>query len=284
MVLTNKEGVPKSLPMDAPQDNATTTHFGFTEVPLAAKQALVDDVFHSVANRYDLMNDLMSGGLHRAWKDALVAAVNPPKDRTRGGPGADSNDAGGARRFSALDLAGGTGDVAFRLIRAGGSATQVTVVDINADMLAVGRDRAAARSLAGISFVEGNAEALPFPDRSFDAVTIAFGIRNVPRIAAALAEARRVLAIGGRFLCLEFSTVDVPGLDRIYDLYSFNVIPTLGRMVTGDAEAYRYLVESIRRFPPPESFAGMMRAAGFARVSFQPMTGGIVALHSGWRL
>jgi demethylmenaquinone methyltransferase / 2-methoxy-6-polyprenyl-1,4-benzoquinol methylase len=214
------------------------------------------------------MNDLMSGGLHRAWKNALVAAVSPPKNR----------------RFSLLDLAGGTGDVAFRVLAAGGVDTQATVVDINADMLAVGRERAAARSLDTVSFVEGNAESLPFPDRSFDAVTIAFGIRNVPRIAAALCEARRVLAIGGRFLCLEFSTVDVPGLDALYDLYSFNVIPALGRFVTGDAEAYRYLVESIRRFPRPESFAGMMRTAGLARVSFRPLTAGVVALHSGWRL
>ncbi|HEY6255673.1 MAG TPA: bifunctional demethylmenaquinone methyltransferase/2-methoxy-6-polyprenyl-1,4-benzoquinol methylase UbiE [Xanthobacteraceae bacterium] len=264
--------------------SAETTHFGFAEVPLAGKQALVDDVFHSVANRYDLMNDLMSGGLHRAWKDALVAAVNPPKNPTKGRPTADHHGDIAARRFSLLDLAGGTGDVAFRVLKAGGPATRATVVDINADMLTVGRERAAARGLSAVSFVEGNAEALPFPDRSFDAVTIAFGIRNVPRIAAALAEARRVLAIGGRFLCLEFSTVDVPGLDALYDFYSFNVIPALGRMVTGDAEAYRYLVESVRRFPPPESFAGMMRAAGFARVSFRPITGGIVALHSGWRL
>jgi demethylmenaquinone methyltransferase / 2-methoxy-6-polyprenyl-1,4-benzoquinol methylase len=250
------------------RENAETTHFGFRDVPLAAKQTLVDDVFHSVANRYDLMNDLMSGGLHRAWKNALVAAVSPPKNR----------------RFSLLDLAGGTGDVAFRVLAAGGTATRATVVDINADMLTVGRERAAARSLDAVSFVEGNAESLPFPDRSFDAVTIAFGIRNVPRIAAALSEAHRVLAIGGRFLCLEFSAVDVPGLDALYDLYSFNVIPALGRFVTGDAEAYRYLVESIRRFPAPESFAGMMRTAGLARVSFRPLTGGVVALHSGWRL
>jgi demethylmenaquinone methyltransferase/2-methoxy-6-polyprenyl-1,4-benzoquinol methylase len=252
---------------DAKAD-APTTHFGFRDVPLAAKQTLVDDVFHSVANRYDLMNDLMSGGLHRAWKNALVAAVNPPKNRP----------------FGLLDLAGGTGDIAFRVLAAGGPASQATVVDINADMLAVGRERAAARGLTAVAFVEGNAEALPFPDRSFDAVTIAFGIRNVPRIEAALAEARRVLAIGGRFLCLEFSAVDVPGLDALYDLYSFNVIPALGRLVTGDVEAYRYLVESIRRFPRPESFAGMMRTAGFARVSFRPLTGGVVALHSGWRL
>jgi demethylmenaquinone methyltransferase/2-methoxy-6-polyprenyl-1,4-benzoquinol methylase len=252
---------------DFPEEPATT-HFGFRDVPLAAKQTLVDDVFHSVANRYDLMNDLMSAGLHRAWKDALVTAVNPPR----------------SRGFALLDLAGGTGDVAFRVLAAGGSATQATVADINPDMLDVGHARAAARGLASVDFVEANAEKLPFADRSFDAVTIAFGIRNVPRIEAALAEARRVLAIGGRFLCLEFSTVDMPGLDALYDFYSFNVIPALGRLVTGDAEAYRYLVESIRQFPRPESFAGMMRAAGLARVSFQPLTGGIVALHSGWRL
>jgi demethylmenaquinone methyltransferase / 2-methoxy-6-polyprenyl-1,4-benzoquinol methylase len=269
--------------MNEPPENAETTHFGFRDVPLAAKQILVDDVFHSVANRYDLMNDLMSVGLHRAWKDALVAAVNPPKDRpTANRPPEERPPAG--RRFSLLDLAGGTGDVAFRVLAAGGSATRATVVDISADMLTVGRERAAARGLAGVAFVEGNAESLPFPDRSFDAVTIAFGIRNVPRIEAALSEARRVLAIGGRFLCLEFSAVDVPGFDALYDLYSFNVIPALGRWITGDAEAYRYLVESIRRFPRPESFAGMMRTAGFVRVSFRPLTGGIVALHSGWRL
>src|SRR6202040_2629569 len=186
-------------------DPGRDTHFGFKTVDLDAKQTLVDDVFHSVANRYDLMNDLMSGGLHRAWKDALVTAVNPPR----------------GRGFSLLDLAGGTGDVAFRVLAAGGVATQATVVDINADMLTVGRERAATRGLAGVSFVEGNAESLPFPDRSFEAVTIAFGIRNVPRIEAGLSEARRVLAIGGRFLCLEFSTIDVPGLDALYDFYSF---------------------------------------------------------------
>jgi demethylmenaquinone methyltransferase/2-methoxy-6-polyprenyl-1,4-benzoquinol methylase len=171
------------------------------------------------------------------------------------------------------------------VIRAGGSGTRATVVDINADMLAVGRARAAERGLDdAIAFVEGNAEALPLADRSYDAVTIAFGIRNVPRIEAALVEAYRVLRIGGRFLCLEFSTVDVPGLDAFYDFYSFNVIPALGRAVVGDAEAYRYLVESIRRFPAPHALAEMMLAAGFARVSFQRMSGGIVALHSGWRL
>jgi demethylmenaquinone methyltransferase/2-methoxy-6-polyprenyl-1,4-benzoquinol methylase len=223
-----------------------------------------------VARRYDLMNDLMSGGLHRAWKDVLVDTVNPPKNE---------------RPFALLDLAGGTGDVALRVAAAGGAGTRATVVDINADMLAVGRARAAERGFDDVvSFVEGNAEALPFADRSFDTVTIAFGIRNVPRIEAALAQAYRVLRIGGRFLCLEFSSVDMPGLDRLYDLYSFNVIPALGGAVAHDADAYRYLVESIRRFPRPEMFAEMMRQAGFARVSFQRMTGGIVALHSGWRL
>jgi demethylmenaquinone methyltransferase/2-methoxy-6-polyprenyl-1,4-benzoquinol methylase len=257
------------------------THFGFQEVPLADKQALVDDVFRSVASRYDLMNDLMSGGLHRAWKDALVNAVNPPKRRSSTGGHSES----GKRPFALLDLAGGTGDIAFRVVEAGGAGTRATVIDINSDMLEVGRARAAERGYdETIAFVECNAEALPFPDRSYDAVTIAFGIRNVPRIDAALAEAYRVLRVGGRFLCLEFSTVDVPGLDALYDFYSFNVIPALGRAVAGDAEAYRYLVESIRRFPRPEAFAEMMRTAGFARGSFQRMSGGIVALHSGWRL
>jgi demethylmenaquinone methyltransferase/2-methoxy-6-polyprenyl-1,4-benzoquinol methylase len=256
------------------------THFGFRQVPVEDKQALVDDVFHSVAGRYDLMNDLMSVGLHRAWKDALVTAVDPP---TKGRLGRlDHKD---ARPFHLLDLAGGTGDIAFRVARASDAGIRTTVIDINADMLAVGRARAAERGLdETISFVEGNAEALPFPDRSFDAVTIAFGIRNVPRIELALAEAHRVLRVGGRFLCLEFSAVDVPGLDKLYELYSFNVIPALGRMVAGDAGAYRYLVESIRRFPRPDAFAGMLRTAGFHRASFQRMTGGIVALHSGWRL
>ena len=248
---------------------AGTVPFGSREVPLGDKQALVDDVFRSVARRYDLMNDLMSFGLHRAWKDVLVAAVNPPKNRP----------------FAVLDIAGGTGDVAMRIVAAGGAGTYATVCDINAAMLAVGRERATARGLGdAVTFTEANAEALPFKDRSFDAATIAFGIRNVPRIEAALAEAYRVLKIGGRFLCLEFSAVNVPGLAELYDLYSFNVIPALGRMVVGDAESYRYLVESIRRFPKPPAFADMMRAAGLARVSHHLMTGGIVALHSGWRL
>ena len=251
-----------------PKAKEKQADFGFRRVPLGDKQTLVDDVFDSVARRYDLMNDLMSGGLHRVWKAALVTAVNPPR---------------GDQAFKLLDLAGGTGDVAFRVADAGGPGTQVTVADINAEMLAVGRERAAT-SKRKVEFIEANAEKLPLTDKSFDAVTIAFGIRNVPRIDVALAEAHRVLKIGGRFLCLEFSSVDVPGLDRLYDLYSFNVIPAVGRAVTGDAEAYRYLVESIRKFPRPEKFADMIRAAGFRRVSFEAMTGGVVALHSGWRL
>ena len=246
-----------------------TAQFGSKRVPLAAKQALVNDVFHSVARRYDLMNDLMSLGLHRAWKDALVTTVNPPK----------------AAPFSVLDIAGGTGDIAFRLVEAGGAQTRVTVCDINAEMLEVGRERAAMfGGNAALIFAEGNAEALPFADRSFDAATIAFGIRNVPRIERALAEAFRVLKIGGKFVCLEFSSVDVPGLDQLYDFYSFNVIPALGGVVAGDTESYRYLVESIRRFPKPQAFAAMLGAAGFTRVAFRAMSGGIVTLHSGWRL
>jgi demethylmenaquinone methyltransferase/2-methoxy-6-polyprenyl-1,4-benzoquinol methylase len=226
------------------------------------------------------MNDLMSLGLHRAWKDALITALDPPKNRP----------------FVLLDIAGGTGDIALRALQAGGEFTQATVCDINPDMLAVGRERAAAsasarssrarrdEAVSRITFTEANAEALPFADKSFDAVTIAFGIRNVPRIDVALGEAFRVLKHGGKFLCLEFSAVDIPGLDRLYEFYSVNVIPALGRVVAGDTESYRYLVESIRRFPRPEAFAAMLRAAGFARVSCQQMSGGIVALHRGWRL
>jgi demethylmenaquinone methyltransferase / 2-methoxy-6-polyprenyl-1,4-benzoquinol methylase len=247
-----------------------TTHFGFRDVSLGDKQTLVNDVFHSVASRYDLMNDLMSAGLHRVWKDVMINALNPPCGDTP---------------FTLLDVAGGTGDIAFRAAEAAGGGFRATVCDINSDMLSVGRERANARHLDDrVSFVEGNAEALAFPDRHFDAYTIAFGIRNVPRIDLALNEAYRVLRPGGRFLCLEFSTVDVPGLDRIYDLFSFKVIPPLGGVVTGDAESYRYLVESIRKFPKPYTFAEMIRAAGFSRVNWQSLSGGIVALHSGWRL
>src|SRR5438270_2607107 len=200
-----------------------TTHFGFRDIPLGDKQTLVNDVFHSVATRYDLMNDLMSAGLHRVWKNLMIDALDPPRRDTP---------------FALLDVAGGTGDIAFRAAKAGGAGFRATVCDINSDMLAVGRERAVARRLDDrVAFVEGNAEALAFPDRGFDAYTIAFGIRNVPRIDLALNEAYRVLRPGGRFLCLEFSSVDVPGLDRIYDLFSFKIIPPLGGAVTGDAES-----------------------------------------------
>jgi demethylmenaquinone methyltransferase/2-methoxy-6-polyprenyl-1,4-benzoquinol methylase len=247
-----------------------TTHFGFRDVPLNDKQTLVNDVFHSVAQRYDLMNDLMSAGLHRLWKQLMINALDPSRGDTR---------------FCLLDVAGGTGDIAFRAAQAAGPGFRATVCDINSDMLAVGRERAVAQHLDDrVSFVEGNAEALAFSNNTFDAYTIAFGIRNVPRIDCALSEAFRVLRPGSRFLCLEFSTVDVPGLDRIYDLFSFNVIPPLGRAVTGDAESYRYLVESIRKFPKPAAFADNIRGAGFSRVNWQTLSGGIVALHSGWRL
>jgi len=256
--------------MNGAPDTPRNTHFGFRTVGLDDKQAMVDEVFDKVAPRYDLMNDLMSGGLHRVWKDILATAVNPPRNE---------------RPFAVLDVAGGTGDVAFRIAEAGGSGTRVTVCDINEEMLDVGRERAAQRGLAaGVTFTAGNAESLPFPDKSFDAVSIAFGIRNVPRIDVALAEMHRVLRLGGRFLCLEFSNVDVPGLDALYELYSFNLVPAIGRAVVGDAEPYRYLVESIRRFPRPNAFAEMMHTAGFARLSHRALSGGIVALHSGWRL
>ena len=244
--------------------------FGFREVAAGDKQGLVDDVFRKVAERYDLMNDLMSGGLHRLWKDALVAWLAPPRRSPLS--------------YAVLDVAGGTGDIAFRIAERSQSAV-ITVADINADMLAVGRGHAAKRKLAErVAFREANAEALPFADGGFDAVTIAFGIRNVPDIGKALAETFRVLRPGGRFMCLEFSAVDVAVLDRVYELYSFNVIPMIGSWVVGDAEPYRYLVESIRKFPNQARFAAMIERAGFARVAHRNLSGGIAAIHSGWKL
>ncbi|WP_442579581.1 bifunctional demethylmenaquinone methyltransferase/2-methoxy-6-polyprenyl-1,4-benzoquinol methylase UbiE [Mesorhizobium sp. ASY16-5R] len=245
------------------------TSYGFREVADDEKQPLVDAVFHRVANRYDLMNDLMSGGLHRLWKDAMVAWLNPPR---RAG-------------WRSLDVAGGTGDIAFRIVDASAGNAEATVLDINGSMLAVGRERAVKRRLEdNVDFVEANAEELPFPDETFEAYTIAFGIRNVPHIDAALAEAFRVLKPGGRFLCLEFSEVDMPILDRVYEQWSFKAIPPIGKMVTGDAEPYAYLVESIRKFPNQANFADMIRRAGFERVTWRNYSGGIAALHSGWKL
>ena len=253
----------------AGEDLSAHTHFGFADVPLGDKQRLVDAVFHKVADRYDVMNDLMSAGLHRAWKDVLVGMARPSRTRP----------------FRHLDVAGGTGDVAFRVLEAGGAETHVTVLDINADMLRVGEARSEKRRFAGtIDFVEGNAEKLPFPNKHFDAYTIAFGIRNVPRIAVALKEAARVLKTGGRFLCLEFSDVDVPLFDKVYEAWSFSAIPAIGKVVTGDGAPYRYLVESIAKFPDADEFQDMIAAAGLKRANFTRLTGGVVAIHSGWKI
>jgi demethylmenaquinone methyltransferase/2-methoxy-6-polyprenyl-1,4-benzoquinol methylase len=243
--------------------------FGYRDVAEAEKEGLVREVFSSVARRYDLMNDLMSAGVHRLWKDAMIDWLNPQ-------PG---------QRF--LDVAGGTGDIAFRIAdtaRARGGAAKIVVCDINADMLNEGVRRAADKGETAIEWICGNAESLPLPDASFDAYTIAFGIRNVTHIDKALAEARRVLKPGGRFLCLEFSKVEAPGLDALYDTYSFSVLPRLGRLVADDAEAYRYLAESIRRFPPQAAFARMIERAGFSRVKVRNLTGGVAAMHSGWKI
>jgi len=245
--------------------------FGFRQVQAREKQGLVDDVFHRVAQRYDIMNDLMSGGLHRLWKDALVSWLAPPK--------------GTRTAYKVLDVAGGTGDVAFRILDRGGPAVSVTVADINAAMLGVGAQRALKRGAdKRTRFVQANAEAIPFADRTHDAYTIAFGIRNVPDRAAALAEAYRVLKRGGRFMCLEFAPVDLPLLKRVYDTYSFQVIPRMGRAVTGDDQPYQYLVESIRPFPVAERFAVEIEDAGFERVSFRSFSGGIANIHSGFKV
>jgi demethylmenaquinone methyltransferase/2-methoxy-6-polyprenyl-1,4-benzoquinol methylase len=245
-------------------DQVSSDHvsFGYEEVSPEEKTRRVGAVFSSVARKYDVMNDAMSAGLHRLWKDKFVRRVKPR-------PGE-----------SILDMAGGTGDIAFRMARHG---ALVTVSDINEDMLAVGMDRAAKKAIQGLTWSPQNAETLTFADRAFDAYTIAFGIRNVTRIDAALAEAHRVLKFGGRFFCLEFSTTEWPGFKEAYDAYSHHLVPKLGQMIAGDAESYRYLVESIRRFPPMPRFAQMIRDAGFSRVKVEPILGGLVAIHSGWK-
>jgi demethylmenaquinone methyltransferase/2-methoxy-6-polyprenyl-1,4-benzoquinol methylase len=237
--------------------------FGHEQVSPAEKSARVSGVFSSVAARYDVMNDFMSAGAHRLWKDDFVRRVRP-----RAGE-------------AILDMAGGTGDIAFRMARRGAA---VTVADVNPDMLSVGIDRAQQRGIDGLVWAEENAETLSFADRSFDAYTIAFGIRNVTHIDRALAEAHRVLKRGGRFFCLEFSTTQWPGFDALYRTYSRHLVPRLGQMVAGDAGSYRYLIESIERFPAMPAFAQMIRRAGFAQVKAEPILGGLVAIHSGWKL
>ncbi len=241
--------------------------FGFRRVAAAEKPRLVRRVFDSVAGQYDLMNDLMSGGIHRLWKAELIDRLNPrPGQRL-------------------LDVAGGTGDIATRFIERAGPAATAVVCDINEAMLRRGRDRAIDRGrIAAIEWLCGDAEHLPVASASIDAYTIAFGLRNVTHIPLALREARRVLKPGGRLLCLEFSHVDMPLLRRPYELYSFAVLPRLGELVAGDREAYQYLVESIRRFPRQAALAEMMREAGLEQVGYRNLTGGIAALHSGWRL
>ena len=240
-----------------------TVSFGYEDVTPPEKTARVGGVFKSVAPSYDLMNDAMSAGMHRLWKDRFVRRVQPR-------PGEQ-----------VLDMAGGTGDIAFRLAAAG---AHVTVADINPAMLEVGIGRAGKRGVTGLVWSEANAEALTFPDRFFDAYTIAFGIRNVTDIPAALREAHRVLKRGGRFFCLEFSTTTWPGFAEVYDAYSHKVVPRIGQALAGDADSYRYLIESIRRFPDMHAFKTMIGDAGFVRTNVEPIMGGLVAIHSGWKI
>jgi len=242
---------------------ASTVSFGYEDVAPTEKTARVGGVFTSVARSYDLMNDAMSGGMHRLWKDRFVARVNPRADE------------------QVLDMAGGTGDIAFRMAARGAA---ITVADINPAMLEVGMERAQKRGIAGLVWSEANAETLTFPDRFFDAYTIAFGIRNVTDIPAALREAHRVLRRGGRFFCLEFSTVTWPGFKDVYDAYSHHLVPRLGQLLARDADSYRYLIESIRRFPDMPTFDGMIRDAGFVQTRVEPIMGGLVAIHSGWKI
>jgi len=239
-----------------------TVSFGYEEVSPEEKTERVGSVFSSVARKYDIMNDAMSGGMHRLWKDRFVRRVKPREGE------------------QILDMAGGTGDIAFRMAAHG---ARVTVSDINQDMLDVGIERAMARGIDGLVWSRQNAEELSFGDRFFDGYTIAFGIRNVTRIDQALAEAHRVLKYGGRFFCLEFSTVEWPGFKDVYDAYSHKLVPKLGKAIAGDEESYRYLIESIRKFPPMPEFERMIRAAGFVRTKVEPILGGLVAIHSGWK-
>ena len=251
---------------NTPEDSSeNTTHFGFSTVAEDRKAGLVRDIFDSVAPKYDLMNDLMSLGVHRLWKKVLIDWLRPNAS------------------MNLLDVGGGTGDVAFEFLKNGGG--QVTVVDINKEMLDVGQDRAIDKGiLDNITWINGDAENLPIDDHSVDAYTISFCIRNVTNIERALTEARRVLKPGGRFLCLEFSHVALPALKGIYDTYSFKVLPMIGSQVAGDREAYQYLAESIRQFPSQDDFATMIEAAGLSQVKYSNLSGGIAAIHSAWRI
>jgi demethylmenaquinone methyltransferase/2-methoxy-6-polyprenyl-1,4-benzoquinol methylase len=240
-----------------------TVSFGYEDVAPVEKTKRVGRVFSSVAPSYDLMNDAMSAGMHRLWKDRFVRRVKPREGEM------------------ILDMAGGTGDIAFRMQAHG---ALITVADINPDMLAVGIERAQKREIGGLSWSEQNAEKLTFDDKCFDAYTIAFGIRNVTHIDKALAEAHRVLKRGGRFFCLEFSTTLWPGFAEIYDAYSHKLVPKIGKLLAKDEDSYRYLIESIRRFPDMSKFEGMIREAGFVRTRVEPMMGGLVAIHSGWKI
>lgn len=240
-----------------------TVSFGYEEVAREEKTARVGGVFTSVAGSYDLMNDAMSAGMHRLWKDRFVRRVKPREGE------------------AVLDMAGGTGDIAFRMEPSGAA---ITVADINPAMLQVGMERAAKRGIDGLVWTEANAEHLQFPDRFFDAYTIAFGIRNVTDIPAALKEAQRVLRRGGRFFCLEFSTTLWPGFAELYDAYSHRLVPKLGQLLAKDEDSYRYLIESIRRFPDMATFEGMIADAGFVQTRVEPMLGGLVAIHSGWKI
>ena len=252
---------------DTTGTSGRTTHFGFQTVDEDQKAGMVHGVFSRVASRYDLMNDLMSAGIHRAWKDAMMDWLAPRRGQ------------------HLLDVAGGTGDVAFRFLKRAGEGARATVCDMTAAMLDEGAKRAEAGNLADrLEWVVGDAMALPFADNSFDVYTISFGIRNVVRIPDALREAFRVLKPGGRLMVLEFSQLPNPLMQKAYDLYSFNVIPAMGQAVTGDRDSYQYLVESIRKFPDQESFAAMIRQAGFGQVKYRNLTMGVAALHSGWKI
>ncbi|MBY7648933.1 MAG: bifunctional demethylmenaquinone methyltransferase/2-methoxy-6-polyprenyl-1,4-benzoquinol methylase UbiE [Candidatus Liberibacter europaeus] len=249
-------------------DESMETSYGFREIPAENKQNMVNHVFSRVAHRYDIMNDVMSLGFHRFWKEAMVVALNPRK----------------SSNYRVLDIAGGTGDVAFRIAEYSDRKSQIVVADINKDMLSMGRERALKEKLQNnITFVEADAEFLPFESDSFSACTIAFGIRNMPRIKSVLREIYRILEYGGRLLILEFSEVQDPILEKLYDAWSFQVIPRIGKLVAGDDEPYQYLVESIRRFPNQQDFSAIIAETGFSNISFKNYTGGIVALHSGWK-